>query len=96
VQEESVERTGAEDVGADGGGEARNQRMAQRRVAVAKGRCHDQTDAEWIIIIGPLRSHIDMRFGWPTSGHPIDRQGAGRPPGVLWYFQLLLISFVIS
>jgi hypothetical protein len=27
------------------------------------GRCHDQADAEWIVIRGPIRGHNDKPFG---------------------------------
>jgi hypothetical protein len=41
------------------------------------GGCHDEADAEWIVIRGPLRGHNNMPFGrltpgfgqWPPSGH---------------------------
>jgi hypothetical protein len=37
---------------------------------------HDQGDAKWIVIRGPLRGHKDTPFGWPTHGRPIGRPGA--------------------
>ena len=46
------------------------------------GGCHDQADAKWIVIRGPLRGHNDTPFGWPTPGWPIGQPGVGQPKGV--------------
>jgi hypothetical protein len=46
---------------------------------LAEGEFHDQADAEWIVIMGPLRGHNDTPCGRPTLGQPIGRLGAGCP-----------------
>ena len=50
------------------------------------GEFHDQGDAKWIVIRGPLRGHKDTPFGRPTPGRPIDRPGVGRPQGIFGGF----------
>jgi hypothetical protein len=51
------------------------------------GGCHDEADAEWIVIGRSLKGHNDTPYrplgGWPPSGR-------------IWCFQLQLISNVIS
>jgi hypothetical protein len=41
----------------------------------AKGRSHDQADAEWIVTRGPIRGHNDTPFGQPTPSWPIGYLG---------------------
>jgi hypothetical protein len=47
---------------------------------------HDEADAEWIVIRGPLRSHNDMPFGRPTPGRPVYCPGVSHPQGVFEVF----------
>jgi len=42
------------------------------------GEFHDQADAEWIVINGPLRGHNDTSCGRPTPERPIARSGVER------------------
>jgi hypothetical protein len=44
--------------------------------------CHDQADAEWIVIRGPVRGHDDTPFGQPTPGQPIGHAEVGPIQGV--------------
>jgi hypothetical protein len=37
---------------------------------------HDQADANWIVIRGPLRGHNDTPCGRPTPGRPVGCLGA--------------------
>jgi hypothetical protein len=46
-----------------------------------KGEFHDQADAEWMVIRGPLRGHNDTPCGRPAPDRPIGRAGVGRPLG---------------
>jgi hypothetical protein len=61
-----------------------------------EGGFHDRTDAEWIVIRGPLRGHNDTPFGRPTPGWPVDCPGLGRPQGVFGVFSYceLLMLFL--
>jgi hypothetical protein len=59
------------------------------------GGCHDQADAEWIVIRRPLRSHNDMYFGRPTPGRPIGRPGVSRPAGVYGVFSTIDYSCTV-
>jgi len=43
------------------------------------GKFHDQGDAKWIVIRGPLRGHNDAPFKRLTPGRPIGCPGVGRP-----------------
>jgi hypothetical protein len=53
------------------------------------GEFHDQADAKWIVIRGPLRGHNDM----PRPAYRLPR---GWPPlGCIWWFYLLWISDII-
>jgi hypothetical protein len=61
---------------------------SQNQNSITLGGCHDETDADWLVIRGPLKGHKDTPFGWPTSGWPSSER--------IWCFQLLLISNVIS
>jgi hypothetical protein len=45
-----------------------------------EGEFHDQGDAKWIVIRGPLRGHNPM--GGHLAGRPIGCQGFGHPQGV--------------
>jgi hypothetical protein len=53
------------------------------RILSTLGEFHDQGDAEWVMIRGPLRGHNDTPFGRPTPGRPIGHPGVGLPQGVL-------------
>jgi hypothetical protein len=44
---------------------------ANAQTATSKGSCHDQADAEWIVIRGPLRGHNNMPYGRLTPGQPV-------------------------
>ena len=58
------------------------------------GEFHDQGDAKWIVIRGPLRGHNDTPFGRPTPGRPIGRPGVGHPQGVFGvfsYYKLVML-----
>jgi hypothetical protein len=51
-------------------------------VIVFAGGSHDEADAEWIVIRGPMRGRNDTPFGRPTPGRPI----VGHPQGVFGVF----------
>jgi hypothetical protein len=51
-----------------------------------KGEFHDQGDAKWIVINGPLRGHNNMPCGLPAPGRPIGHPGFGRPQGIISVF----------
>ena len=53
---------------------------------VAAGECHDQADAEWVVIRRPFRGHNDTPLGQPTPGRPFGRLGVGHPTGVFGGF----------
>jgi hypothetical protein len=55
--------------------------------------CHDQADAQWIVIRWQLRGPNDTPFGQPTTTRPIGRPGAGDLQGVLGVFSNIVILF---
>jgi hypothetical protein len=59
---------------------------ALTRAKQEKGGCHDQADAEWIVIRRPLKGHNDMPYGRPTTGRPIGRPGVGYPQSIFGAF----------
>jgi hypothetical protein len=54
--------------------------------SVVDGGCHDEANAEWIVIGEPLRGLNDMPLRRPTPGPPIGRPGAGHLQGVFGVF----------
>jgi hypothetical protein len=65
----------------------------------AKGECHDQGDAKWIVIRRPLRSHNNAPCEWPTPILPIGRLGVVRSQivfgGFSYYQLIILISDIV-
>jgi hypothetical protein len=51
----------------------------------SKGR-HNQADAEWIVIRGPVRSHKGYVLRAANPGRPISRPGVDHPQGVFGVF----------
>jgi hypothetical protein len=65
-----------------------------RHFFLSLGGCHDQADAEWIVIWRPIWSYNNMPLGRPTSGRHIGRLGVGHPQGVFGvfsYYQLVML-----
>jgi sodium-dependent multivitamin transporter 6 len=53
--------------------------VLQDIIRIYIGEFHDQADAKWIVIRGPLRGHNDTSSERPTPGRPIGHPEVGCP-----------------
>jgi hypothetical protein len=62
-----------------------------RNAQTETGDFHDQADAKWIVIRGPLTCHNDMPYGRPNPGRPVGHPLVGRYGACL----VLLVTTVL-